>query len=251
MDSYLSTLTATLLISLRLLPSLSFAPPFTYLRAPIVVRFVATLGLSGWLAAAYPADVPDILEDTGFFVAAAACELVFGVAIALSFQLAFAALLTVARAVDFQVGFGLAVLADPTLKTQMPVIGALFAYAAGAVFFATGGLFDFLALCKASLEQVPIGAFAPVFDPSAAAAFLSAAFGLSLGILGAVMLVLFVTDLSIAFISRTLPQMNVLVFGFQVKTIILLVTLPFAFALTGAAFLRLVRLATASSLALP
>jgi flagellar biosynthesis protein FliR len=48
---------------------------------------------------------------------------------------------------------------------------------------------------------------------------------------------------TIAFMSRTLPQMNMLVLGFQVKTIALLVTLPFVFAFSGSLFLRLVRLA--------
>jgi flagellar biosynthetic protein FliR len=43
--------------------------------------------------------------------------------------------------------------------------------------------------------------------------------------------------------SRTLPQMNVLVLGFQVKTLALLVTLPFVFAFSGSLFLRLMRLA--------
>jgi flagellar biosynthetic protein FliR len=132
----------------------------------------------------------------------------------------------------------------------MPLIGTLFAYAAAAVFFATGGPADMLAIWRASVEQIPIGTFAADLDLTALAAYIGASFALALGIAGGVLLVLFLTDLAIAFLSRTLPQMNALLLGFQVKSMVLLVTLPIVFAFSGALFLRLVRLATSSSLGL-
>jgi len=60
------------------------------------------------------------------------------------------------------------------------------------------------------------------------------------------MLVLFLLDLTIAFMSRTLPQMNVLLLGFQVKAMATLVLLPIALALSGGVFLRLLRTALAA-----
>ena len=50
-------------------------------------------------------------------------------------------------------------------------------------------------------------------------------------------------DLAIAFMSRTLPQMNVLLLGFQVKSMATLVMLPIALAVSGGLFLRLLRTA--------
>jgi flagellar biosynthetic protein FliR len=47
----------------------------------------------------------------------------------------------------------------------------------------------------------------------------------------------------IAALSRTLPQMNVLVLGFQVKSIATLVLLPVVLAWSSAAILRILRLA--------
>ena len=248
MDAYVSGFLATLLVSLRIAPALSFAPPFTYLRAPVVVRLLLSIGLAAWIVVPYQDATSRFTVDISMFIAASATELLLGVALALALQIAFAALLTAGRTIDFQAGFGLAVLADPTLRTQMPLIGTLFAYAAAAVFFTTSGPADLLALWRASLERVPIGGFPEQANLSALTVYISSAFGLAFGIAGAVLLVLFLVDITIAFLSRTLPQMNVLLLGFQVKTIALLVTLPFVFALSGALFLRLVRLATSSTL---
>ncbi len=55
------------------------------------------------------------------------------------------------------------------------------------------------------------------------------------------MLVLFLLDIAIAFMSRTLPQMNMLLIGFQVKPIAMLVTLPIALGLSTGIALRLLR----------
>ena len=65
-----------------------------------------------------------------------------------------------------------------------------------------------------------------------------------------VMLVLFLLDLAIAFMSRTLPQMNMLLLGFQVKSIAMLATLPVALALSTGLALRLLRLAVERALGL-
>ncbi|HEV7690379.1 MAG TPA: flagellar biosynthetic protein FliR [Hyphomonadaceae bacterium] len=248
MEPYISGFLATLLLSLRIAPALSFAPPFTYLRAPAIVKLLLSIGLAAWIAIPNQNAASGFTLDISTFVTAAATELLLGVALALALQIAFAALLTAGRVIDFQAGFGLAVLADPALRTQMPLIGTLFAYAAAAVFFTTSGPTDMLALWRASIERVPIGGAPVMADLQALTVYISSAFALAFGIAGAVMLVLFLVDLTIAFLSRTLPQMNVLLLGFQVKTLTLLVTLPFVFAFSGALFLRLVRLATSSTL---
>jgi flagellar biosynthetic protein FliR len=74
-------------------------------------------------------------------------------------------------------------------------------------------------------------------------AYMSAVFVMAFGAAGLVMLVLFVIDLAIAFMSRTLPQMNVLLLGFQVKTLAVLAILPLGVALSAALFLRMLRYA--------
>jgi flagellar biosynthetic protein FliR len=234
---------ATLLLSLRIVPLLGFAEPFTLLRVPRTVRVMLAISLAAWLVAGNPATTWRVDFWHAGLIGVAISELFLGVALALALQLAFAALLTAGRAIDIQAGFGLAVLVDPTTQAQLPLVGTLFAYAAGAVFFAIGGPQDLLAVWAASIAAVPLGAGVIGGDPGVLIDYISAVFLMAVGLAGVVLLVLFLLDLIVAFLSRTLPQMNVLLLGFQVKAIATIAVLPLALSLAGALFARLMRMA--------
>jgi flagellar biosynthetic protein FliR len=249
-DIYGRQLIAILLVSLRIGPTLAFAPPFTLLRIPMIVRVILSFGLSLWLVAGHAQTIPANLAG-GALLIMAAQELLLGVSLSLALHLAFAALLLAGRTIDFQTGFGFSLIADPTLRSQMPLVGTLFAYAAGAIFFATSGPADLIAIWAHSLDAHPLGAPLAVTTLAPLLAYIAAVFAIGLGAAGLVLANLFVVDIAIAFMSRTLPQMNVLMLGFQAKTLALLVLLPMTFALSGAGFLRLVRLGVDSSGAWP
>ncbi|WP_294296586.1 flagellar biosynthetic protein FliR [uncultured Sphingomonas sp.] len=240
MTPFLSQAIAVLLVSLRIGPTLAFAPPFTLLRVPAAVRMMLGVALAAWLVAGNPASTWQVRSSGVALLVIALSELMLGVALALALQLAFAALLVAGRVVDIQAGFGLAALADPTTKAQMPVVGTFFAYATAAIFFATDGPRTLLAIWSASIERTPLGSATMGTDPARMIGYCSTVFLLALGVAGLLILVLFVIDLAIAFMSRTLPQMNVLLLGFQVKTLALLVTLPIAMALAAASMLHVV-----------
>lgn len=231
---------ASLLLGLRIAPLLALAPPFTLTRVPVLFRVVLGLGLAGWMVAANPAAGARVAEmHVGQLTVAALGELMIGMSFVLAFQLTFGALALAGRAVDIQAGFGMASLVDPTTRNQMPLVGTLFALAAAAVFFSMNGHHDVLRLFSASLEARPLGhgtgpkSLAPLFG------FISVIFMAAMGVAGAAVLGLFLADVTIALMSRTLPQMNVLVLGFQVKTMLLLVILPIAFGFAGALLARM------------
>jgi flagellar biosynthetic protein FliR len=236
---------AALLVSLRLAPCLAFAQPFTLLRVPVVVRVMLAIGLAVWLVDARPALTVDRLGGHGL-VSLFLGELMVGLSIALALQLAFGAILWAGRVLDVQAGFGMATLADPTTHEEQPLAGTLLAYGAAAVFFTTGAQYDLLALWVASLEALPLGYGLLQPDMAGLTSYIGSLFFIAIGLVGAAMLAIFLADLVIAFLSRTLPQMNVLLLGFQVKAMVMLVTLPIARAIGAALFVRLVRLALAA-----
>ena len=242
MDQLTSTVSAILLVTLRLGPTIAFAPPFTLMRVPLTVRILLAISLSIWLVAARPELTMQVESTTGFF-GLVVRELLVGIAIALGLQLAFAAIYWAGRSVDVQAGFGLAMLADPTTNNQIPLAGTILGYAAGMIFFAVGGHYDLLSLWVASFEMLPIGYQGVGFDVLALASFMSMLFLLAVGLVGTSILAIFLADLVIAFLSRTLPQMNVLLLGFQVKAMLMLITLPICMAFALGLFLRLLTLA--------
>lgn len=247
MEQLSAQLTAILLVSLRIVPVFAFAPPFTLLRVPAVIRVVMSIGIATWLVGTWPELTLERITPEANLITLALRELMIGGSISLTLQLAFAAILWAGQVLDIQSGFGLAMIADPTTNAQMPLAGTVFAYAGAAVFFATGAPFDLLALWAQGLQTLPVGYTGATPDMVALTTFLSSLFGMALGLVAVVMLVLFLLDMAIAFMSRTLPQMNVLLFGFQVKSMAMLLTLPVAMALSAGIFLRLIRLALTSA----
>lgn len=236
---------ATLLVSLRVGPTFAFAPPFTLFRLPVLVRVLLSLALAFWLVTTLSAE--ELAVDRSVLGVLMLAELLTGVILALGLQLAFAAIMFVGRAIDFQAGFSLALLADPSLQTRMPLIGSFFAYGAAMVFFAGGGGLELLALWDRSLDALPLGAMGLQLNVVAVLEFMSAVFVSAVGLAGLVLLSLFMIDLTVGFLSRTLPQMNVLLLGFQVKSIAILILLPIVLSASGVVFLRLMVAALSAS----
>lgn len=237
-----------LVLGLRIAPAFAFAPPFTLIRIPRLFRVLFAVGLSAALIAAHPGMALLSAAHISALPAAAARELGLGIMIVLAFQLAFGALYLAGRTLDIQAGFGLSVLIDPTTQGAVPMIGTLFAYAAGAVFFAFDGHVELLRFLSATLDAVPLGQWQMPHSIERVTAFMALTCLTAFGVAGASIVTLFLIDMSIAMLSRTVPQMNVLVFGFQVKTIALLLVLPMSFGVGGA---LIVRLMTATLEALP
>lgn len=230
---------STLLLGLRIGPVLALAPPFTLVRMPLLFRILFGLGLSAGMLGALPQAI--LQHPTlAVLIPAAGCEFAFGLMFVLALQFLFGALYMAGRTIDVQAGLGLALLIDPTTRAQTPLVGTMFAYAAGAIFFALNGHLALLRLVGASLALVPLGQWALPTSLERLGLFMGTIFSMALGFAGTAIAVLFLADLGIAFMSRTVPQMNVLVFGFQVKTILLLVTLPLLFGVGGALLIRLV-----------
>lgn len=216
----------------------AFAPPFTLTRMPLLFRVLLGFGLSVGFVGTYPHAT---IAATGLaaVVLAAIRELGLGLMFVLAFQLAFGALYVAGRTIDIQAGYGLALLIDPTSRSQTPLVGTLFAYAAGAVFFAFNGHLEVLRLIAASVDAFPLGGWEMPHSVVRITAFLTLTYLTAFGVAGGTILALWLVDVAIALLSRTVPQMNVLVLGFQVKTMVLLLVLPLSFGAAGALLLRL------------
>ena len=230
---------ASLLLSLRISPVFALAPPFSLTRVPATFRAFFGVAVAACLVAANPSTTMIADFSAGALLVMAVRELMLGSIFVLVFQLMFAGLYMAGRTIDIQAGFGLALLIDPTTRAQTPLVGTLFAYAAGAVFFAMDGPADLLRILAASLQAIPLGSGAMPPSLAPLMGFISVIFLTSFGVAGGAILSLFLADLSIAALARTTPQMNALVLGFQVKTILLLLVLPATFGLAGALLARM------------
>jgi flagellar biosynthetic protein FliR len=231
---------AVLLLSLRIGPVFVATPPFSQTQVPARVRVCLVLALAACLAHPVAANA-----DDGTLVVAGACELLLGLTIAFAFQTAFAALSFAGRVLDVQAGYGLAMVIDPGSRIQAPMFGTILVLSAGMIFFATNGHLDLLRLVALLVDVLPPGQAQLPRDPQVFIGYFSIVMGTGFAAVAAVIITLFLIDLSIAFLSRSLPQMNALMLGLQVKTIVTLTAMALSAGLLAPVTMRLMSAALA------
>ncbi|SAK75789.1 flagellar biosynthetic protein [Caballeronia pedi] len=214
------------------------APPMSQLRVPVRVRVLIALSLAACMADANSSTELLTLSN-GDLVLAACVELMFGLALAFALQAMFASLSFAGRVIDVQAGFGLAMVIDPGSRQQAPLFGTIFMLVAGVIFFSSNGLSSLLRLLATLSRLFPPGLLVFNVGPQEIIEYFGTVMGLGLAAASAVILSLFLIDVSIAFLSRTLPQMNALMLGLQVKTVVTLVVASMSLGLIAPVTLRL------------
>ena len=169
-------------------------------------------------------------------------ELMIGLAMALPLHLLFGGIYIAGRAVDIQAGFGLALLIDPTTRAQVPLIGTLLAYLTGAVFFINNGHGEVLRILAASINFAPPDSLLRIdsTDLAIVAAQFVMMSSLALGLVGGLLLAMLACDVVVALLSRTVPQMNALMLGIQVKVIVMLAILPLVIGFAAGRIMRMI-----------
>jgi len=210
-------------------------PLWSYRNVPVVYRIglaVALTMLAGSQVVANPAFVLD-----GAYVLLVLKEALVGLLLGFAASLIFAAIQMAGAMIDLQMGFALANLVDPQAGVPMPVTSNLKLMLAMLFFLAIDGHHQLIRGMMASFRWIPLGQ--AEWDGFAAAAewlarFFAQGFLIALQISAPMAAALFLVDLAIGIIARTVPQMNFFVVGFPFKMllgiVVLLLVVPGFFA---------------------
>ena len=204
-------LVVVFLVSLRLGALFVLAPGLGAIQAPGPFRVFLVVALAAALVplVQIPASAQAIAGSPGALLSSALNELVVGALLAFGLFAAFGAFMIAGRAIDVQIGFGVASLLDPVSRTHGPLLGTALNLAGLAVFLAADGHHLLLRGLALSFERVPPGGGLPGFDLGAIAAQFGVAFSLGLAIAAPVLALLLMIDLGLSVMSRTMPQWNV------------------------------------------
>lgn len=145
-------------------------------------------------------------------------EILVGLFLGYVTSLAFSAIRMAGQLIDLQIGLVMAGIFDPQSGEQSTTIGK-FLYTLGVLLFL---LMDFhhkllQALAK-SFQLIPLGGFQ--FEENLAFQLIQVFSGtmlLGLKIAAPVLAVLIIIDLSLGLVARTVPQLNIFMFGFPLK----------------------------------
>ncbi|WP_428243642.1 flagellar biosynthetic protein FliR [Gynuella sp.] len=210
-----SSVIAVFLAFVRIGAFLLFVPVFNFVRLPLLIRvfFSLTMALFLMLNVGFPT-----LELTPLgLISAIGSEVINGSAMAFGMLAAFAVFHFAGRVLDFQMGFGVAGLIDPTTQVQSPLIGTVLNLLAAIVFILAGGISAIFRSLALSLENVPPGQPFSLQNAEWFMAHAGLIFTLSVALAAPVLLAIFLLDILMAFAGRTMPQMNVFIISIPFK----------------------------------
>jgi flagellar biosynthesis protein FliR len=231
-------LAATLLVAVRLAAATVAVPVFGTTRIPAPARVALILALSAVLVVALgvPTAMPDSLLE---LLIALLAEALIGAAFALGFAAAYGAADLAGRVLDTQVGFGAAAILNPATQTFAPLLGSLFGLLSLAVFLSMDGHLLLVRALSLSLLATPPGVFGGEFDWPALWRQSGLTFSFGLALAAPLMLVLTLSDIALAVLARSMPQLNVFMLGFAVKVVLGLAGLAYSVRFLEAVFERL------------
>jgi len=216
-----------------------FAPFFNSGAIPVQVKVIVPLVLALTLAPLIP--TAQVNADWGLvqgFVAILG-ELLVGMVLGLTVSFLFAGFQMAGQIVSFQLGFSIVNVIDPQTSVQTSVISILHNFL-GLIFFLIldGHHWLLRAVCD-SLSYLPVGGVhlkGPLVE--GVLGLSSQIFVAGLQIAAPVVAATVIADVLTGIIGRAAPQINILIVGMPVKTLVGLASMSIAFYFLPALFAR-------------
>ncbi|HNQ22314.1 MAG TPA: flagellar biosynthetic protein FliR [Phycisphaerae bacterium] len=213
----MQTLPAFALVLVRLSGLMLVAPVFSSPVIPLRVRAALTMVLAAMVFPLVRVQVPGELS-LGAVLTGAVAELAVGACIGLSMGLLLVGVELGGMLTGMQAGLGIGEVFDPTLGRDVNLLGQLFNLVLMLLFLGLGGHRALLRALLDSYSAVPLLSFTG--NESVVVLFtevLTAAFVLALRLAAPALIALFLMTTTLAFLSRTMPQLNILTVGFTIK----------------------------------
>ena len=161
-------------------------------------------------------------------------EIVLGVAMGLGILLLFIAVQVAGQIIGQMSGMAVPNVLNPTLESDVPLLSQLLHVVTLAVFVTIGGHREVMDALLATFGAVPLGGgevSATLVDTLITVA--TESFALGIRIAAPVATALLLSTVVLGLIGRTLPQLNILVVGFGLNTMISLATLSLSLGALG------------------
>ena len=182
---------------------------------------------------------PNLVGTT--FVALLIKELMVGLIIGFISYAFFSTFYVMGQIVDMKIGFGMVNVMDPQHKVQVPIMGNFYYILAFLLLLAIDGHHIIINALIDSYKFIPIGKFTLKQDTAFFLInILSKSFITGFKLSAPIVAMIFLTDLLLGILARTIPQMNVFVVGMPLKILIGLilisVSLPIFYSIATGVF---------------
>lgn len=240
METLIMKIPVFILVLVRLTAFFATVPFFSYKTIPTQVK----IGIAALLAFAIAASMEPVnLEIDGQYVLLVLKEALVGLTLGLIAYIVMSAIQIAGGFIDFQIGFAIANVIDPQTGTQSPLTGQFFNVIALLLLLSANGHHVLLDAIYYSFQFAPLTqAWPHLADENTTmlvikifAGTFALAFQLSIPIVATV----FLTDLALGIVAKTVPQLNIFVIGFPVKILVAFITLVVMFTVMSEVMQRL------------
>ncbi len=223
-------LPAFALVLFRVLGLLVTAPMFGSAVIPARIKVAFALGVS---AVVFPLVGPTVPADITLNTALVGVmgEMTIGLIMGLAMSLVFTGVQMAGMLIGQQAGIALASAIDPTQNSQSTVVGQVYMIVTLLTFLVIGGHRLLVAALLDTFAVIPVLTFG--MNDSMLGLIgdmLSAAYILAIKLFSPVLIALLLTTLTLAFLSRTIPQLNILTVGFAIRGMVAMGATAFALA---------------------
>ena len=193
------------------------APVFSSTTLNNHVRMILILIISLVLL---PVVTPITITDPNllWLVISVAKEILIGVCIGGMTSLLFSGLQLGGYLVDYQIGFSMVSVIDPTTNANVSFSGQVYNLLGTLIYLAISGHHIFMRAVSQSFNYMPVGDF--TFNNEGLMFILSTfikIFIVAIQITAPIFIALMVTNVIMGILARLVPQMNIMVVGFPVK----------------------------------
>jgi flagellar biosynthetic protein FliR len=160
---------------------------------------------------AFPRTIPEVVMGV-------ASEVLLGLVLAIGVKMLFAAVELAGQFMGFQMGFNMASAIDPETGGQSTVMSRFLYLFTVLIFFSVNGHHMFIRALAASFYKVPPDSFHLTTPAVGALVKVSGdMFLIALKMAAPVMIAVFLSNVCLGIVARTVPQVNVLMVGFPLN----------------------------------
>ncbi len=208
-----------LLVFFRVTGIMMLAPVFGSQMMPVTLKTFLSLVLAVLFFPLVPRGGVVIEPNLGAYVLAVGGELAVGGLIGFAAALIFAGVQFGGQLIDQELGLMMANVLDPISNEQISVIGQFKAFLAMIVYLLIDGHHFLISAASDSFRAVPLLGFS--LTPGAAMhvsdALMRDLFRMAVQIAAPAMATLFLITIAMAFMARTVPEMNIFILGFSLR----------------------------------
>ncbi|AWI12164.1 flagellar biosynthetic protein FliR [Caldibacillus thermoamylovorans] len=221
MEVLLTSIPVFLLVFIRVLSFFLVIPIFSYRTIPARVK----IGLALYLAYVIVFTIDtDPIEFDMLYILLVIKEAIAGIALGLIGYIILSAVQIAGGFIDFQMGFAIANVIDPQTGAQSPILGQYLYIFAFLFLLSVNGHHLLIDGIYQSYQFIPIDQPFLHFGDENTVKLIGKVFS-AMFIIGFQMSVpvvasLFLIDVALGIVARTVPQMNIFVVGFPVKILV-------------------------------